>query len=278
LAVDPVFAPVEEAMRTVRSHGLDIVYWRDGAGPPVVWIQGLNADHTPWLSQVLAFRDEYDCIALDNRDVGRSGRANAPYTIAEMADDVRAVLDDAGVLDAHVVGLSMGGTIAQELALRYPEWVRSLVLVSTFARPDARLTAVMEAWRAIYPRLGPSDFARQSWPWLFSWRYFERSHALRNLQRYADQSPHPQEPEAFVRQIDAGLGQDRRERLGALHVPTLVISGAEDALVPAYLGRELADHIPGARYALIHGVGHSLNLEGRSEFNRLVRDFLAEHR
>lgn len=261
-------------MRVVRGEGVEIAYWRDGAGPPVVWIQGLNADHTAWLSQVLAFRDEFDCIALDNRDVGRSGRATAPYTLAEMADDVRAVLDDAGVLDAHVVGLSMGGAIAQELALRHPEWVRSLTLVSTFARADARLAAILAAWRVIYPRLGPRDFARQSWPWLFSWRYFERPHALRTLQRYAEESPTPQEPDAFVRQIDAQADQDRRERLAAILVPTLVIAGAEDALVPPYLGRELADAIPGARFALIHGVGHSTNLEGRGEFNRLVRDFL----
>ena len=265
-------------MNVVRSHDLPIAYWREGTGPPIVWIQGLNADHTAWASQVAAFRDGYDCIALDNRDVGQSWRATTPYTIAEMAEDVRAVLDDAAVLDAHVVGLSMGGVIAQELALRYPEWVRSLVLVSTFARPDPRLMAIMEAWRVIYPVLGPSDFARQSWPWLFSWRFFERPNALRNLQRYAENAPHPQEPEAFVRQIDAQAGQDRRERLGALRVPTLVIAGAEDALVPPYLGRELAEHIPDAQYAELPGVGHSANLEGRGEFNRVVREFLGSGR
>jgi pimeloyl-ACP methyl ester carboxylesterase len=263
-------------MPTVRSHDLNIAYWRDGAGVPIVWIQGLNADHTAWLSQVTAFRDDFDCIAPDNRDVGRSGRATTPYTLAEMADDVRAVLDDAAVLDAHIVGLSMGGAIAQELALRYPEWVRSLTLVSTFARPDGRLTAILEAWRVIYPKLGPIDFGRQSWPWLFSWRYFERPNAASNLQRYVIGNQFAQEPDAFVRQIDASHGQDRRERLGAIQVPTLVIAGSEDALVPPYLGRELADHIPGARYSLIHGVGHSANLEGRSEFNRLVREFLTE--
>lgn len=263
-------------MQTVRNGDLEIAYWREGAGPPVIWIQGLNADHTAWLSQVAAFRDGYDCLTPDNRDVGQSGRATGPYTLAEMADDVRAVLDDAAVLDAHVVGLSMGGAIAQELALRYPEWVRSLTLVSTFARMDGRLTAILEAWRTIYPRLGPSDFARQSWPWLFSWRFFERPNALRNLQRYADNAPHPQEPDAFVRQIDASLGHDRRERLAALHIPTLVIAGAEDALVQPHLGRELADAIPSARFALLDGIGHSANLEGRGEFNRLVREFLAE--
>ncbi len=262
-------------MQTVRRGPLEIAYWREGAGPPVVWIQGLNADHTAWTSQIIAFRGEHDCIALDNRDVGRSGRATSPYTLAEMAADVRAVLDDAAVEDAHIVGLSMGGAIAQELALTAPEWVRSLTLVSTFARPDARLSAVLEGWRVIYPILGPSDFARQSWPWLFSWRFFERPSNLRNLQRYADNSPHPQEPDAFVRQVGVTLDEDRRNRLAALRIPTLVIAGAEDALVPPYLGRELADAIPGADFLELPGIGHSANIEGRAEFNAAVKAFLA---
>ena len=262
-------------MQTVRRGELEIAYWRDGQGTPVMWIQGLNADHTAWLSQVLAFRDRYDCLALDNRDVGRSGRATDTYTLAEMADDVRAVLDHAAVDDAHVVGLSLGGAIAQELALRSPEWVRSLTLVSTFAHPDARLTAILEAWRAIYPILGPSDFARQSWPWLFSSSFFERPNNLRNLQRYADNAPHPQEADAFVRQAGVTLGEDRSERLAELRIPTLVMGGAADALVPPYLMRELAEIIPGARYVELPGVGHSANIEGRTEFNRIVGEFLA---
>ena len=168
----------------------------------------------------------------------------------------------------------MGGAIAQELALIAPEWVRSLTLVSTFARPDARLNAILEAWRTIYPILGPSDFALQSWPWLFSWRFFERQSALRNLQRYADNAPHPQEAEAFGRQVGVTIGQDRRERLAALRIPTLVIAGAEDALVPPYLGRELADVIPGAEFIELPGIGHSANIEGRAEFNAAVGGFL----
>ena len=217
---------------SVTRDGLEIAYWTEGAGQPVVWLQGLNADHTAWGTQVAAFRERYRCIAIDNRDVGQSGRASAPYTLAEMADDVRAVLDAEGAEDAHVVGLSMGGGIAQELALAAPEWVRSLTLASSFARPDARLVEILGAWRAIYPKLGPHDFARQAWPWLFTWRFFERPANLRNLQRYAEGTPRPQEPDAFVRQIDASLSHNTRERLVRVDLPTLVIAGAEDALVP----------------------------------------------
>ncbi|MGN6757938.1 MAG: alpha/beta fold hydrolase [Thermomicrobiales bacterium] len=152
-----------------------------------------------------------------------------------------------------------------------------MTLVSTFARPDARLLAILDAWRVIYPKLGPADFARQSWPWLFSWRFFERPANPRTLQRYAENAPRPQEPAAFVRQAEASHSRDRRADLAGLRVPTLVIAGAEDALVPPYLGRELAEAIPGAEFVVLPDVGHSANLEGRAAFNRLLGEFLAQH-
>lgn len=261
-------------MRTIVNEGIPIAYSVEGSGPPVVWLQGLNADHTAWASQVAAFRDRYQCIAIDNRDVGRSGRASGRYSLAALAADARAVLDALEVDDAHVVGLSMGGGIAQELALSWPEWVRSLTLVSSFARPDARLVEILRAWRAIYPKLGPADFAAQAWPWLFTWRFFEREANRRNLRHYVEYNPTPQEPAAFVRQVDASLTHDTRDRLPQMRAPTLVIAGAEDALVSPYLVRELAAAIPGARYVELAGVGHSVNIEGRAPFNQLLREFL----
>lgn len=266
----------ERTVPSVTHDGLAIAYWAEGDGEPVVWLQGLNADHTAFTAQLASFRDHYRCIAIDNRDVGRSGRAKAPYTLAEMAGDVRAVLDDLGVADAHLVGLSMGGGIAQEFALTWPGRVRGLTLVSSFARPDARLTEILHAWGTIYPKLGPGDFARQAWPWLFSWRFFEHPAHVRNLQRYADSTAHQQEPDAFQRQVAASLAHDTLDRLGMLDLPVLVIAGAEDMLVQPHLVRALAEAIPEARYVELPGVGHIANLEGRTAFNRLLRDFLAE--
>ena len=263
-------------MRTVTNDGVAIAYTVDGEGPPVVWLQGLNADHTAWAAQVAAFRGEFRCILIDNRDVGRSGRADGPYRTADMAGDVRAVLDELGTDDVHVVGLSLGGAIAQELALAWPEWVRSLTLVSTFARPDARMVEILEAWRLIYPKLGPADFARQAWPWLFTWRHFERPSNVRALRRYGEHGI-PQEPEAFARQIEASLAHDTQDRLATLAIPALVVAGAEDMVVTPHLVRQLAAAIPGAQYVELPEAGHSGNLEARTEFNRAVRDFLRAH-
>lgn len=264
-------------MRTVTSSGLDIAYWVEGDGAPIVWLQGLNADHGAFAAQLAAFRETHQCIALDNRDAGRSSRATAPYSTADMAFDVLTVLDDVEVPRAHIVGLSLGGAIAQELALLAPERVRSLTLVSCFAGPDTRLRELLGSWKQIYPKLGAVDFALQSWPWLFTWRYYEQPNSARGLRNYALRNPYPQEPEAFGRQVDASLAHDTRARLDAVRVPSLVVAGAEDALVPPYLVRDLAGRIPAARYAQLEGVGHSANIEGRREFNSLVRQFVNEH-
>ena len=263
-------------MATIETgSGATIYYEEHGSGEPLLCVTGLATDTLGWALQVPTFSQRHRTVIFDNRDVGQSSMVTGSYEVADMARDALDLADAIGLDSFHLLGLSMGGAIAQELALTAPEWVRSLTLVSSFARPDARLEAILEAWRLIYPILGPRNFAQQSWPWLFTWRFFERPSAFRNLQRYAENYPRPQEPDAFIRQARVTIGQDRRERLAALRIPTLVIAGAEDALVPPYLGRELADHIPGARYAALPGVGHSANLEGRAEFNRLVKEFRA---
>lgn len=262
-------------MRTVTTaDGLDIAFWAEGNGPPIVWLQGLNADHGAFAAQIAAFRETHQCIALDNRDAGRSARATGPYTTADMATDVLAVLDEVGSDRAHVVGLSLGGAIAQELALLAPDRVRSLTLVSCFAYPDKRLLELLRAWQRIYAKLGPVDFALQSWPWLFTWRYYELPNSARGLRNYAERNPYPQDAAAFSRQVDASLQHDSRERLGQIRAPALVIAGGEDALVPAHLVRDLAARIRDAKYVELAGVGHSANIEGRREFNALLREFI----
>lgn len=261
-------------MPLVRANGLDIYYAESGAGPPVLWLQGLGAEHTAWSAQIARFSAWYRCIAPDSRDVGRSARATAPYTLAEVAADAAALLRRLDATPAHVVGLSLGGAVAQHLALDYPEMVRSLCLVSTFARQGARQRELLLAWREIYARVDLVTFYRQANTWLFSERFFERPRNAENVLRYVAASPHAQEPEAFARQVDAALTHDTTARLPALRVPALVISGERDILAPPHLGTELAVLIPGARLEILPDAAHSLNLERQIEFNRLLREWL----
>jgi pimeloyl-ACP methyl ester carboxylesterase len=169
----------------------------------------------------------------------------------------------------------MGASIAQALALLAPQRLRSLVLVSASASIEARIQELLRAWRAIYPRVSPSEFQRQANCWLFSWRFFERQGAAEAVIAYAERRAVP--ADWFVAQVDAALRHNTQDRLGALRLPTLVVSGAEDVMVPPRLGRDLASRIPGARFLEIPEAGHSVNLEQQRPFNESLMAFFAEH-
>ncbi len=263
-------------MPFAQNDGVRIYYEAVGDGEPVLWLQGVGADHRAWSVQMFHFSRRFRCILPDNRDVGRSGRATSGYDLDDMARDALSVLDSAGVERAHVVGLSMGGSIAQHVALLASERVRSLALLSSCARPDGRLRAVTGLWPELFARLGRVMFHRQAEPWMFSPEFFEHPANLRALRRYVEEDEHGQEPEAFARQAAAASAQDALVRLGEIRARTLVISGELDILVPPYLGRQLAEGIPGARFELIEGVAHSVNLERQKIFNRALEGFLLE--
>ncbi len=261
-------------MPTVRANGLDLFYIESGSGAPILWLQGLGAEHTAWSAQVARFSAAYRCIAPDNRDVGRSARVDDAYTLADVAADAADLLHRLDAAPAHVVGLSLGGAIAQHLALDHPAVVRSLCLVSTFARQGPRQRELLLAWREIYARVDLVTFYRQANTWLFSERFFARPRNAENVLRYVAASPHAQEPAAFARQVDAALMHDTTARLGAIGVPTLVVSGGADILAPPHLAVELASGIPSARLEILPDAPHSLNLERQIEFNNLVQEFV----
>ncbi len=264
-------------MSTTQNGALSLYYDVAGRGEPVLWLQGLGADHTAWTVQTAHFSRAFRCILPDNRDVGRSDRAGGEYDVGDLAADALCVLDAAGVEHAHVVGLSLGASIAQRLALVAPDRVRSLVLLSSFARADARLRAVVSQWPELYEQLGRVAFHRQAEGWTFSPRFFEQPSNLRALRRYVETAPYPQEPDAFARQARAALTHDSLNELGDLEPLTLIVHGELDILVPAYLGREAASRVEGARFVLRPDVAHSVNLEGQREFNALLDAFLREH-
>ena len=261
-------------MPYTRSGELRLYYEVSGQGAPVLWLQGLGADHTAWTVQTLHFGRSFRCILPDNRDAGRSDRYAAPYDMRALAQDALRVLDAAGEESAHVVGLSMGTAIAQEMSLLAPGRVRSLALLSAFARADARMRAVTSLWPELYERLGRVRFHRQAEPWLFSPAFFEHPPNLRPLRRYVEEAPHPQEADAFRRQVDASLTHDTLDRLHKIRAHTLVVHGEQDILVAPSHGRQLAEKIPSARLVLRPSVAHSVNLEQQRPFNQLLEEFL----
>ena len=247
-----------------------------GAGDPLVLVMGFGGDHLAWGLQIPAFAAKYRVIAFDNRGVGQSGAPDLPYSTAMMADDTAGLLDALGIERAHVCGVSMGGMIAQEIALRHPGRVRTLQLHATLGRPDAYMRALVEGWRKTRIALGREDALRVIALWLFAPRtYEERPEFVELVLQNAIANPHPQSLTGFLRQGDAVLGHDTLERLEQLRCPTLVSVADQDILVPPRFSHAIAQHVPGAELKAIADAGHAYMWEAPEAFNAMCLEFLA---
>ena len=237
---------------------------------PVLWLQGLNAPAAAWAVQLAHFGQTKRSIAPDARGVGKSDAPPGPYTTAQLADDAAQVLDAAGVARAHVVGTSLGGATAQELALRHPERVRSLALLGTFAAQSPRSAALLRAWRTLYEHADREAWELQANAWLFTEKFWRSEANVRAALRFASTQPR-QSLQGFQGQVDAALAHDARARLPELKVPTAVIHGRDDQLAPFAGAEELARLIPGALLTALDGVGHAANLEGQRAVHAALR-------
>jgi pimeloyl-ACP methyl ester carboxylesterase len=262
------------------GHDVEIHYDTSGEGRPVVLLMGIGYDSSLWgLHQVPAFSRSAYTVTLDNRDSGRSSRCRADYEIADMADDVVAVLDDLGLKRASVVGISMGGMIALDLALAHPERVDRLVLSGTGAATARAMFDPISSWSFVKRHDDNGlAFAAQQLVWLFSTDFARDHAAVDQTLTMLGQNPHPMDADAYERQAAAYVKHDVADRLSEIRAPTLVIAGERDRLTPPWICREVADGIEGARFELVGGPGssHVLPLERPEDFNEIVTTFLDE--
>jgi len=252
------------------------LYYEDvGEGEPILCVMGLAADHLAWALQVPAWSKHHRMISFDNRDVGQSQYADGPYEISDMAADTVALADELELDTFHLVGVSMGGAISQELALGWPERLRTLTLCVTWAGSGAYARAKTSFWAAQAARMSREEHVENLIQLTMSEAFYENVEGLEYLRKMMLENPHPQTPEAFARQLDAISRHETRDRLGEINVPTHVIGAEHDILVPVWKSHELAELIPGARHTVIEGAPHGLQLERMEEFNSTVLEFLA---
>ncbi len=236
---------------------------------------GLASDTLAWALQVPAFAERHQTIIFDNRDVGQSSMADGPYEVSDMAQDALALADALELDSFHLLGVSMGGAIAQEMALAAPERIRTLTLAVTWPAGGAWAAQLSTVWGARVQLISREQHIDELMLLNFSEGFFENADGVAWLRGMMLENPHPQPPEAFARQLDASSRHNTRDRLGSLSMPTHVIGAEYDLLVPVWKSRELAERIPGAELTVIEGSPHGANIERAEEFNAAVLDFIA---
>jgi 3-oxoadipate enol-lactonase len=262
-------------MPTVEANGQTLYYEVHGKGEPLLCIMGLSADILAWALQIPAFSAAHKTIVLENRDVGRSSMATGEYEIADMARDTLALADALEFDSFHLLGYSMGGAIAQEVALQAPERVRTMTLAVTFASTGAWGRTLSDVWASRVHKITREEHIDELMLLNHSEEFYENAEGVAYVRGMMLQNPHPQPADAFIRQLAASARHDARERLGSLELPVQVVGGERDILVPVWKSRELAELIPGAKLSVFEGAPHGLCIERAEDFNRTVLEFIA---
>jgi pimeloyl-ACP methyl ester carboxylesterase len=275
-------------MSIANVDSIELFYEEHGSGYPLLLIMGLAADSTAWLFQIPEFSRHYRTIAFDNRGVGRSSKPPGPYSIHQMADDAKSLLDSLHIDRCHVVGVSMGGMIAQELVLRHPERVRGLVLACTYPEPDAQVEEQRHMSLSKFggsvdaaggvkidlSTINPFEFFQNMLPLVFNQEFIVKE-LPKLMQVFTGALQYGFSLEAILGQVAAVMGHNATDRLHGIQSPTLVIAGDADRLIAPANSDLLARTIPGAKLVKVPGGSHGFNFETPELFNHEVLGFLA---
>jgi pimeloyl-ACP methyl ester carboxylesterase len=266
-------------MATARINGIDLYYEVRGSGEPLLLIMGLGANTTSWFRQVPAFSREYQVIAFDNRGAGRTDKPNEPYSMGQMADDASGLLDHLGIPSAHVFGMSLGGMIAQELVLRSPERVRTLVLGGTMAGGPTAIFAGPEVVQQFISLAGmPVVQAIEAGLRLIYSESYIKEKKGELVRRMIINAYLTAPMYAIQHQFMAIVGFNTTTRLPEITAPALVLAGTADRVIPIENSRNLAAGITGARFVEFEGAGHGFLVERAEDANAAVLDFLRQNR
>ena len=245
-----------------------------GDGEPLLLVQGMSGTHLSWGEPFLsALEGDFALTACDHRGIGRSGRVEEPFSIADLADDAARLLDRLGLDSAHVLGISMGGMVGQQLALRHPDRLRTLTLGCTYAGgPGSALTdpAVFGRLQGSWATGDRDRILRAAWEINVSARFAGDDEAFAAFRQAALELPVSMK--VIMAQLHAIAAHDTSAHLGAITAPTLVVHGDEDQMLGVANGRAIAAAIPGARLEVLEGVGHLFWVEEPQRSAALVRE------
>lgn len=263
-------------MGFAQVNGIQLYWEAAGEGTPLVLIEGLGYATWMWRHQIPAFSPHYQVIAFDNRGTGQSDKPESMYSVQLMADDTAGLLRELGIERAHILGVSLGGFIAQQLAVCHPELVDRLILWSTgFGGPNMVVMSAETAARVLNPA---GDTFQEKMRCSLSTAVSR--HTMQNRPELVagiiqGVSANPQPPFAYRNQAIAGATFNGEEQLPRLTGPVLVMAGSEDEVVPPINARLIGDRLPQAQVKTVNGGGHLFFMERPAEANHAVLEFLA---
>lgn len=254
-------------MPTIEVNGQELNYVKEGEGPTIVFIHSLGADYGMWREQFAALEDRYCCIAFDCRGHGGSPYTG-PFTVGDLADDLKAGLDLIGTRQSHLVALAMGGPIALSFTARFPDMVQSLVIANSFVDMRAATKGRIEATEQRLRTMTMYEFGKEYaetrlMPDTPKPTYEELAESIAEV-----------EPEAYIQTLRAIFETEFTEELSKVDVPTLVLISDEDTVTPEHHSEMIRDGIEGARLIMIKGAGHLSNLDRPEDFNAALEGFL----
>jgi len=266
-------------MPVTRVNDIDIAYQLTGAGEPLVMIMGITGSKWHWLGFDRRLGEDFLTIAFDNRGIGETTAPEGPYTIPQMAEDTIGLLDSIGIDRAHVFGVSMGGMIAQELALAHPDRVRTLILGCTNFGGTTQILPAPGVYQRAFIIAGKG--AEQATRDILSVNLrpdFMKKHSdvVEELVRYG--LAHRVKKHVLAAQIAAVSGHDTASRLSAITAPTFILAGDADELIPPQNSIEIAGRIPQAQITFLPGVGHMFWVEAPEEAAFQIRRFIRGQR
>ena len=262
-------------MPHLRINDIHLYYEQHGSGPDLLLIGGLSSDHQVWKSTVRFLSSHFRILIFDNRGAGQTDTPDYPYSIDMMAEDVLALMDSLAIKKAHILGHSMGGAIAQQIALSAPEKINKLVLVSTRDKISA-IGDLLFATREKLQAIGVSAdlLAEYVMPFLFSETFLKNTVNVKGFAQWTLQNAHPQSAIGFKNQFHASRSRDFTAQLHRISAPNLVIVGMEDILVPMHYAENFSKSLKNSHFIAIPDCAHMPHVEKSALFVETVRAFL----
>ena len=267
--------------KTIGDIDLYYELYGPSDAPPIVFIAGWGNSYWLWFRQIPAFKERYRCVVFDNRGAGKSSKPDYPYTMQMFADDTIGLMEALNIERAYIVGVSMGGFIAQQIAISYPEKVRGLVLISThfggpnFVSQEKRTLAMMFA--SPTETLSNEQALEMRYSVAYSPQFRKENKALlKQIQEWVERNPQP--VYARLHQAEATYASvfNLEEEVKHISAPTLILQGTSDLMIPPKNAEMLADNISTSRLAFIEGGPHMSIIEHYDKINNEILSFIDE--